>query len=101
MALNTGYIQNEVSYTTGVVRAIIYYDPATQVLIDGPRGYCLDLTNTSGSNRRVDFTLPTGATQSSLVGQGDPVKQRSLTVAQINALGYFNRSDVSGFTISG
>lgn len=101
MALNTGYVQNEVTFPVGLVRAIIYYDPATQTLINGPRGFCLDLTNTTGANRKIDFTLPDGTVNTINVTQGDPVRNRSLTVGQVNALGYINRSDVSGFTISG
>lgn len=104
--MNLGYMQLEVAYPTGAITARIYYDstvPETspQPLINGPRGYCLDLTNTTGANRKVEVTAPNGTTQTITVGQGDPVKARSLTAAQMNAAGFTTRTDAGGFTING
>ena len=104
--LNAGYIEGAVD---GVV-ARIYYDATfvpvgpDQPLINGPRGFCLDLTNTSGRPTRVTFSLPNGSTQTVNVGQGDPVTTgpaggRSRTLAQAQALGFMTRGDVAGFSI--
>lgn len=105
MPINTGYIEG--TKLDGALRIRIYYDataPTTgpQRLINGPRGYCLDVTNTTGRNQRVDVTLPGGAASTFTFGQGDPVTTgaaRSLTAAQVNALGFTNRSDVAGFAL--
>ncbi len=101
--MNLGYMRVESSTDAGTITATIYYDATVdpsgpQPLINGPRGYCLDVSN-SGPSRRVITTLPNGTTRNVLVGQGDPVTNRSLTKAQMNAAGYINRSDVLGFTI--
>lgn len=102
LAINSGYIEG---YNDNVT-VRIYYDAAAsapQPLINGPRGWCLDLTNTSGRNRRCVFTLPNGTEREVTIGQGDPVTTgptagRSRTVAQVNALGFFTREDVAGFS---
>ena len=65
-------------------------------LIDGPRGYCLDLTNESGAACRV--TVYGVRDQAFLVqiGQGDPVTAgagRSRTAAQIAQAGFVTRGD--------
>ena len=51
MPLNLGYIEGACADGDVIVR--VYYDstqPASpdQPLINGPRGWCLDVTNTSG-----------------------------------------------------
>lgn len=104
MRINSGVI--EASNGDVVVR--VYYDNTVPVdqpqpLINGPRGWCLDLTNLTGTNRTVTMTLPNGTERQVTVGQGDPVTGgpvtgRSRTAAQMNALGFVNRSDVAGFT---
>ena len=104
--LNLGYV--ELHSGSGVdVRA--YYDSTftpvgpTQPLIDGPRGYCLDLTNTSGKNATVTVTNPQGVVSTMTVAQGDPVTSgptKSQTAAQMAALGFHTRGDLSNFTIS-
>lgn len=100
--INTGYIEMTAESGTIVVR--IYYDAtiaptSPQPLINGPRGYCLDLTNTSGKSQRLQFTLPDTTIRTVTVGQGDPVANRSLTAAELNGLGYVYRTDVNGFSI--
>ena len=82
----------------------IPYDPPNQALVNGPRGYCLDLTNVSGRQARIDVTLPDGTTTTVLVGQGDPVTTgpangRSRTAAQMAALGFTTRASVAGLSI--
>jgi uncharacterized protein RhaS with RHS repeats len=95
----------ELMSARGAVVVRVYYDATIsptlpQPLINGPRGLCLDITNTSGKTRRVEYTPPGGTLQSVSVPQGDPVNSRSMTVAQMNNLGFFLRSDLVGFTLS-
>lgn len=104
MPINIGYIEG---YNDDVT-VRIYYDNTVeatepQPLIDGPRGFCVDLTNLSGRNRKCVFTLPDGTEREINIGQGDPVTTgpqsgRSRTVAQVNTMGFFLRSDVAGFS---
>lgn len=105
--INNGFIEGTLNGTF-VVR--IYYDatqPAgdDQPLINGPRGFCLDITNTSGSNKRVTVSGLTDTPQTFNVGQGDPVNSgpangRSRTAAQLAALGFTNRGSVGNFQIA-
>lgn len=78
--------------------ATVPYDPPNQALIDGPRGFCLDMTNTSGRNCSITIN---GSTVN--VGQGDPVTSgpangRSKTAAQMAALGFTRRSQIDSIT---
>ena len=64
MPLNLGYIEGTCADGDVVIR--VYYDatqPAGpgQPLIDGPRGYCLDVTNRSGRLARLTVDTGTGA----------------------------------------
>lgn len=103
MPLNTGYIEGTCQDGEVVVR--IYYDatqPAseTQPLINGPRGFCLDVTNLTG--RRAAMTV-TGVGKVT-IAQGDPVTTgpaagRSRTAAQMAALGLTTRGSVGDFQI--
>lgn len=109
MAINTGYIEG--TSASGAVVVRVYYDaswlandptrdPGAAPLIDGPRGYCLDIANTSGSNIKVTLTKPDGTSTTYNVGQGDPVTKgaaKSLTAAQMNSAGFATRGDVQGF----
>jgi hypothetical protein len=101
MPLNVGYIE----LGGGGVTIRIYYDttftPAgpDQPLIDGPRGWCLDMTNTSGKNVKLTVFGVSGTAQVITVGQGDPVTAgpssgRSRTAAQMAALGFTTRGNV-------
>lgn len=104
MPINSGVIEA----TNGAVVIRVYYDNTVppdqpQALINGPRGWCLDLTNLTGVNRTVTMTLPSGTERQVTVGQGDPVISgptvgRSRTAAQMNSLGFVNRSDIAGFS---
>lgn len=103
--INVGYIEGTVDGTL-VVR--IYYDAAatpvggTQPLINGPRGFCLDVTNTSGRNQRVQIGNGGGQVVTANVGQGNPVttgNARSRTAAQMATLGFSTRGDVQDFSI--
>jgi hypothetical protein len=74
-------------------------------LINGPRGFCLDMTNLSGRNARITFTQQDGTRVPVTVGQGDPVTGgpvagRSRTVAQVNALGFTLRTDIQGLILN-
>jgi hypothetical protein len=106
MPLNIGYIELQ---SGDGVDVHVYYDTTftpvgdSQPLINGPRGYCLDVTNTSGSNAKVDVTTPTGATQTFTVGQGNPVTSgqgRSRTANQMKQLGLTTRGDLTNFDLS-
>ena len=108
MALNLGYIEGTCNDFDVVIR--IYYDatqPAgpNQSLINGPRGYCLDMRNVSGRVARVTVTGVSGQPLSIAIGQGDPVTSgppsgRSRTVAQMAALGFTTRGSVGNFALS-
>ena len=107
MALNVGYIEGTCADGDVVVR--IYYDatqPAglDQPLINGPRGYCLDMTNTSGRVAKITVEGLTGQPLSIKIGKGDPVVTgpvagRSRTVAQVAALGFATRGSVGNFQL--
>lgn len=107
MPINTGYIEGTANDGDLVVR--VYYDatqPAgpDQPLIDGPRGYCLDMTNLSGRRYQLTITPETGTPINLSVAQGDPVisgpaSGRSRTAAQMAALGYTTRGSVGSFQI--
>jgi len=103
--INVGYIEGTAASGGLVVR--IYYDATatpvgpTQPLINGPRGFCMDVTNTSGQSQRVSVSNA-GQTISANVGQGDPVTSgnaRSRTAAQMATLGFATRGDVQDFSI--
>lgn len=106
--LNTGYIEGTCQDRDVVVR--IYYDatqPAgpDQTLIDGPRGYCLDVTNVSGRKATLTVAGVTAQPFTVTVQQGDPVTTgpaagRSKTAAQLAALGFTTRGSVGNFAVS-
>lgn len=105
MPVNSGFIQ----MSNELVTVMIYYDATApignQPLINGPRGFCLDMTNLSGHNARISFTDANGIITPVTVGQGDPVTGgpvagRSRTAAQVNALGYNLRTDIHGLTLN-
>lgn len=107
MPLNIGYIELN---RNGDVVIRVYYDTTfspvgpDQPLINGPRGYCLDVTNISGAAATVSLTSPTGGTQTFSVAQGNPVTtgpSRSRTASQMATLGFSTRGDVTGFTLTG
>lgn len=65
-------------------------------LVDGPRGYCLDLTNTSGQSYN---TIVYGVRHNAFrvaIGQGNPVTSgagKSRTAAEIAQAGFTTRGD--------
>jgi hypothetical protein len=106
MVLNVGYIE----LGGGGVVARIYYDanfaPAgnDQPLINGPRGWCLDLTNTTGGNVKITVNGLTSNPLTGTIGQGNPVTTgpaagRSRTAAQLAALGFTTRGNVGMISI--
>ena len=106
MPLNLGYVEATCADRDVVIR--VYYDTTfspvgeDQPLINGPRGYCLDVTNQSG--RRVQVTV-SGVTNNPVtftVAKGDPVtsgQSRSRTAAQMAQLGFATRGDVGNLQI--
>lgn len=107
MALNIGYIE---LVANNDVSARIYYDtawldddpgrdPDAAPLINGPRGYCLDMTNLSGRVAKITVNGLAGRPLSVMIGKGDPVVTgpptgRSLTAAEMRAAGFATRGDV-------
>jgi hypothetical protein len=92
-----------------LVTVRIYYDATApignQPLINGPRGFCLDMTNLSGHDARITLIRANGQQTPITVGQGDPVTGgpvagRSRTVAQVNQLGFTLRSDIPSLTLN-
>lgn len=113
MVLNIGYIEGSCGVDV-VVR--VYYDPAwletdptrdptLAPLINGPRGYCLDITNTSGRKASLTISGVTDQPLSMAIQLGDPVTTgpqsgRSRTAAQMAALGLTTRGSVGDFQIA-
>lgn len=114
--LNIGYIElgGGTDPNGGTFDVKVYYDttwlgtdptrdPNLAPLINGPRGYCLDLTNTLGRTETVIVNGLKNRPVTYTVGQGSPVVQAgqpksvtgwSLTVAQMNAAGFTTRGDL-------
>jgi hypothetical protein len=112
VAINTGYI--EATCDDGDIVVRIYYDATAphatvaemeaQPLINGPRGFCLDLTNLSGKKTTLTLTLSGGGVQVIDVQQGNPVTTgpvagRSKTAAQLASAGYTTRGSVGNFQL--
>lgn len=111
MPLNIGYIE----LGGGGVFARIYYDPAwlgddptrdpqDAPLVDGPRGYCLDLTNATGKNVKLTVYGVDDQPVGIQVGQGDPVTTgprsgRSRTAAELAQLGFTTRGNIGTVSI--
>lgn len=105
MPINNGVIE----MTQDGVIARIYYDATKpidgdQPLIDGPRGWCLDLTNPTGKNCKMTVALPSGVVTTINIGQGDPVtggptSGRSRTAAQMAAIGFTTRAGIGEMSI--
>lgn len=111
MPINIGYI--ELSEGPGIV-ARIYYDttwltahptdPGGAPLIDGPRSWCLDMTNTTGKNYTLVVNGVASQPVTVNVGQGDPVTTgpasgRSRTAADMATLGFTTRGSVGQITL--
>lgn len=106
MPINNGFIEGTGQGGDVVVR--IYYDQTSlpagdnQPLVNGPRGFCLDVTNVSGGKASITVTPPSGVPQTFSVAKGDPVttgQARSRTAVQVAAMGFTTRGDVSVFEI--
>jgi len=104
--LNIGYME----LGGGGVVARIYYDANftpvgdNQPLINGPRGFCLDLTNTTGKAAQVTVNGLTGNPLTVNIGTGDPVttgQGRSRTAAELAALGFTTRGNAGQVSIGG
>jgi len=104
MPINNGEILRETTDAQGrTITLRVYYDSTlpyspNQPLTNGPRGYCLDITNVSGRNCQITIN---GSTVN--VGQGDPVTTgpangRSRTAAQMAALGFTTRGSIDEIT---
>lgn len=114
MPLNVGYIEGTCDDRDVVVR--IYYDPAwlagdptrdpgAAPLVDGPRGYCLDMTNVSGRMAHLTVSGVSDQPLTLRVQQGDPVTSgppsgRSRTAAQMSQAGFTTRGSVGSFTLA-
>lgn len=108
MALNLGYIEGTCEDGDVVVR--IYYDatqPASpdQPLINGPRGWCLDVTNITGRKATLTVDGVGGQPITMVIQKGNPVTTgpqsgRSRTAAQMASAGFTTRGSVGNFAIS-
>lgn len=105
MTLNVGYV--ELGGGGAVIR--IYYDTAfqpvgpNQPLINGPRGYCLDVTNTTGRQVHLVISGVKDTPLDVLVDQGNPVTTgpgQSRTAAAMSAAGFTTRGSLGQVTIS-
>lgn len=111
MPLNTGFIEMTNTDDQGrqvVIR--IYYDSTfspvgpDQPLINGPRGYCLDMTNVSGRNATVVVYGLTNNPITITVGQGNPVTTgpasgRSRTAAELASFGFTTRGNLGQLSL--
>jgi hypothetical protein len=104
MPLNIGYIE----LGGGGVTVRVYYDTTftpvgdNQPLVNGPRGYCLDVTNTTGQDLHLTISGATNNPLDVTVGQGDPVTSgnaRSRTRQQMAQLGFTTRGDLGQITL--
>jgi len=111
LALNIGYIELGGSE----VFARIYYDtawlatdptrnPDDAPLVDGPRGYCLDMVNRTGERASLTISGLTNNPHTVQIAQGDPVTSgpaqgRSRTAAQLASLGFTTRGNVGSIQI--
>lgn len=106
--LNLGYI--EATCADGDVTVRIYYDATaepvgdSQPLINGPRGYCLDMTNRTGRLAKVTVDGLAGQPLEIKIQKGDPViigppAGRSRTAAQMAQLGLTTRGSVGNLQI--
>lgn len=102
--LNLGYME----LGGGGVIARIYYDAnfipvgPDQPLVDGPRGFCLDLTNATGKTAKVTVNGLTGNPLTVTIGTGDPVttgQGRSRTAAEMATLGFTTRGNAGQVSI--
>jgi hypothetical protein len=93
--MNVGYIE----VSSSGVTARVYYDVTSlpegdsQPLVDGPRGYCLDVSNPTGRPTTVSV-----AGLSTVVAPGDPVTTgtaKSRTAAQVAGLGFSTRGQIT------
>lgn len=114
MVLNVGYIEGSCQDSDIAIR--VYYDPSwldtdsardwrLAPLINGPRGYCLDITNKSGRKAELSVTDGEGTPFTMVVQKGDPVTTgpqsgRSRTVAQMVQAGYTTRGSIGTFQLS-
>lgn len=109
MPLDIGYIE----LGGGGITARIYYqqgwggrpDFMDAPLVNGPRGWCLDLTNPTGKNVTLEIAGVADKPLTVTIGQGDPVTSgpstgRSRTAAQLAALGFTTRGNVGSISIS-
>jgi hypothetical protein len=104
--LNLGYVELACGDNDVIVR--VYYDATlppdpSQPLINGPRGYCLDLTNNSGRAVKLTVTPAGGSSTVYTMQQGNPVttgQVKSSTVNQVNNMGFSTRGDVIGFQLT-
>lgn len=113
MPLNLGYIE----LGGGGVTVRVYYDatwletdptrnPDDAALIDGPRGWCLDMTNLTGTKATLTVNGVASNPITIDVQQGDPVvtgpqNGRSKTASQMAALGFTTRGNVGSISLSG
>lgn len=109
MALDIGYIgaassdglDVKVYYQTGFAPEP-GQDAYDAPLVNGPRGYCLDVTNTTGRPVRVTVSGVGDIIRNVNVASGDPVTSgpgRSRTVSQVNSAGLLVRRDVQNLEI--
>lgn len=116
MALNIGYRHmGGDPDDPAAIYARIYYDtawldtdptrnPDDAPLVNGPRGYCLDMVNRSGGKATLTV-YGVGSTPLTIaIQQGDPVisgppNGRSRTAAQMAQLGFTTRGNVGSVSI--
>lgn len=113
MPLNLGYIE----LGGGGITIRIYYDtawlgddptrdPNDAPLVNGPRGWCLDITNLTGARAQLTVYGVANNPITLAVAQGDPVTTgpangRSRTAAQMAALGFTTRGNVGTVELAG
>lgn len=112
MPLNLGFIELggggvdiKVYYDTAWLNNDPTADPDQAPLINGPRGFCLDMTNTTGGNVKLIVNGVGSKPVTIQVGQGAPVTTgpssgRSRTAAQMASLGFTTRGNVGQIDLS-
>jgi hypothetical protein len=119
VAINNGVM--EYTCDDGDLTIRIYYDANAphstpeemnlQPLVNGPRGFCLDVTNVSGRKRRItiredsdgdgqpDVVLLTAEVQQGNPVTSGPQEGRSKTAAQMAAAGFTTRGSVGNIQL--
>lgn len=111
MPLNVGYIElggtdvfARIYYDTAWLAGDSTRDPGLAPLVNGPRGWCLDMVNRTGERADITISGVSNNPQTIRIATGDPVTSgpaqgRSKTAAQMASLGFTTRGNLGAIQI--